>query len=907
MIDEWSDLLRQFPWLTQNPVSLIESEPRAQTLLAGLTPRGWRLEQQVPWMYFEPSNADLRQAGWKLHLSGTPQWYSRIVCAVAPILFDNDVYFKVLASQNIHELMLSPHWPRESAGKLVTIYPKDDEQLKFIADACHEVTSSYEGPRILSDFRYKPTSLVHYRYGSFIGRRELSADGNYKSVMSLPNGSLVEDLRRPYPYLPPSVRDPFRSDMTPPTEQLKDKPLLLNDRFEVTRVLRHANKGGVYVAKDTANKQQQVLIKEARPHVAIDESGRDAVDTLKREARILEAFAEVGTLPRLVDRFEDGQHYFIAEEFLEGADLRGFAKRFFTDNGHILPTSELLPLIRQLVCVISKMHAAGMYLNDLNPNNVFIESSGNVRLIDPELARVETERPTPKGGTFGYSAPEVMRGEEPTTKSDVYSLGATTYFLMLFRDPAYATCDKRSVATRQARSLLRHVCGPNRGLRPLASLVLRCLDQDPDLRPTLDQFLATLETLELRPPTLTPSRSSAAIEKRSSSLSVSIANHAVHLASYAQRDFPWPLTPFARDTHPTNLMNGASGILSVLGYLTLDTWSDGAPEVEKAATWLEERIKSTDFKQVGSGLYHGRAGIAWAFHLAGRATGRESWCDLARELLLGCELPKDYFDVTHGLAGLGIAFLWFWKQSGDTVFLAKASEIGQLLGGALEHGPEGAVWSVRPGSNSPMEGLRYYGFAHGTAGIGYFLDQLYLATKDLGFRSLGDRCFETIANTHEVKHGAAYWPFSRTQAAKWVAWCNGSTGIGTYLIARHRVTGDPTALHLAQLAANAAVLSTWRMPTVQCHGIAGNGEFLLDLWKATGNDTFLHEARQFASIIHHAAIYRDGHWVVPDESGVRVSLDFGSGTMGVAAFLARIVNPELPRIFMSELEYGART
>jgi hypothetical protein len=73
------------------------------------------------------------------------------------------------------------------------------------------------------------------------------------------------------------------------------------------------NKGGVYRAVDTRTGAEAIL-KEARPHVAVGESGQDVRDLLRPKARALEAVAPSGLAPRPLALFEQAGHLFIAEE-----------------------------------------------------------------------------------------------------------------------------------------------------------------------------------------------------------------------------------------------------------------------------------------------------------------------------------------------------------------------------------------------------------------------------------------------------------------------------------------------------------------------------------------------------------------------------------------------------------------
>src|SRR5262249_17728344 len=103
------------------------------------------------------------------------------------------------------------HTPRGHSGKFITIYPESDEEAVRLAGALHEATVGLAGPFILSDRPHVSGSLVHYRYGAFVGQRRLSSDGLYSWVIFDPDGNPVEDVRRGIFQPPAWAECPFLS------------------------------------------------------------------------------------------------------------------------------------------------------------------------------------------------------------------------------------------------------------------------------------------------------------------------------------------------------------------------------------------------------------------------------------------------------------------------------------------------------------------------------------------------------------------------------------------------------------------------------------------------------------------------------------------------------------------------
>src|SRR5262249_23580468 len=150
--------------------------------------------------------------------------------------------------------LVSVNADRRSSGKVITAYPRDDEQFAALAEELHRATERLPGPAILSDRPYRPGSLVHYRYGGFTDRRVLSNDGYLESMLTGPDGVLVKDVRLPRFSPPPWAACPLEAGV-PETAG----PVLLAGRFAVHRAIRHGNKGGVYLAKDETTGDEVVI------------------------------------------------------------------------------------------------------------------------------------------------------------------------------------------------------------------------------------------------------------------------------------------------------------------------------------------------------------------------------------------------------------------------------------------------------------------------------------------------------------------------------------------------------------------------------------------------------------------------------------------------------------------------
>ena len=121
----------------------------------------WKLEN-------EKFYNSLPSYGWKIHISATINNYLTIYEIVKNYCFQNNLVFKAPKTLANISILNSSSIARESFGKFITIYFKDDENFNWHYLQLEALLSEYSGPNIMSDSKRVSTSIVHYRYGSFI-------------------------------------------------------------------------------------------------------------------------------------------------------------------------------------------------------------------------------------------------------------------------------------------------------------------------------------------------------------------------------------------------------------------------------------------------------------------------------------------------------------------------------------------------------------------------------------------------------------------------------------------------------------------------------------------------------------------------------------------------------------------
>jgi eukaryotic-like serine/threonine-protein kinase len=196
------------------------------------------------------------------------------------------------------------------------------------------------------------------------------------------------------------------------------------------RLLERIGAGGmatIYRARDE-RLSRYVAVKVIAERHARDP---DFVRRFRREGQIcgglahpnIVAILDVGVVPR----------DYIVMELVSGIDAGALLKR----DGRPTP-GEAVHLVAQVAGALAYAHDRGVVHQDVSPHNILISSADSTaKLADFGLASdsLDTAR-RDTGGTPGYIAPEVLAGEAPSPRSDLYSLGAVAYRLLAGAPPS---------------------------------------------------------------------------------------------------------------------------------------------------------------------------------------------------------------------------------------------------------------------------------------------------------------------------------------------------------------------------------------------------------------------------------------------------------------------------------------
>ena len=196
------------------------------------------------------------------------------------------------------------------------------------------------------------------------------------------------------------------------------------------RIQEEVGRGGmavVYRAIDTHTKGV-VALKVLPPQLAHDEK---YLHRFLREGKNANRLQH----PNIVRVYETGSadgHYYMAMQFIDGPTLTDYLRQ----SKSILPTNEIIALIRQVAGALDYAHDLGFLHRDIKPSNILLDKKGVALLTDFGVAKVVDDDVTAYTvvgttvGTPAFMSPEQAHGGELDRRSDVYSLGVVAYTML---------------------------------------------------------------------------------------------------------------------------------------------------------------------------------------------------------------------------------------------------------------------------------------------------------------------------------------------------------------------------------------------------------------------------------------------------------------------------------------------
>jgi serine/threonine-protein kinase len=304
-----------------------------------------------------------------------------------------------------------------------------------------------------------------------------------------------------------------------PTPQRLSEGEVVNERYRVVKLLGQGGMGAVYEVERLTDGRRFAL------KTVTGTGGGPALARLAREAEIATKVVHPNVVGLVDIDVAPSGVLFIVMDLVRGPALAAEAARF----GDV---TWARPILRQVAAGLRALHEAGIVHRDLKPANVLLElrdgAAPVAKIADFGIARMSTDlteqvqraqerqpaqpadvdpvgstvaasaTPTDKRaaatgaltdagmvvGTPIYMAPELMFGREPLPSSDMWSFGIMACEVLTGKRPFDASPVEQALAGRMSMppAIDASALAPSQ-----AELLRRCLERDPQRRPTADE------------------------------------------------------------------------------------------------------------------------------------------------------------------------------------------------------------------------------------------------------------------------------------------------------------------------------------------------------------------------------------------------------------------------------------
>ena len=214
----------------------------------------------------------------------------------------------------------------------------------------------------------------------------------------------------------------------------------------IDKLLGRGAMGAVYKARQT-KLDRDVAVKIIRPEMMQDQR---MLMRFEVEARTVGRFNSANVVMVHDVGFELGVHYLVME-FVQGKNLRDHVRLL---AGGRLPAGEALPLLRQAIKGLEEAQRLSIVHRDIKPDNLMLTDRGLLKIADFGIAKRLQEDfsmtlTSELVGTPLYMSPEQCQGEADVDfRSDMYSLGATFYYLLTGEPPIRASSVYELIQTK---------------------------------------------------------------------------------------------------------------------------------------------------------------------------------------------------------------------------------------------------------------------------------------------------------------------------------------------------------------------------------------------------------------------------------------------------------------------------
>lgn len=261
------------------------------------------------------------------------------------------------------------------------------------------------------------------------------------------------------------------------------------DGFRIIRKIGSGARTTIYLAMDEESRQT-VAIKRAILESPEDTRIFEQMETEHKVARLIDhpSIRKCYKVIR-IRRLLRTQEVLLSMEFFDGQSL---------EDQHRLSLGDVLLVFRMVAAGLNAMHEKGFVHCDIKPNNILFSRQGGIKIIDLGQSCRIGEIKKRIQGTPDYIAPEQVRREHISHRTDIFNLGATMYWALTGRNVPTLIPKKNELSASVIEP--GDFKSPNQVYSKipieLSDLVMECVKDKPSDRPSnMSEIIGRLDVL----------------------------------------------------------------------------------------------------------------------------------------------------------------------------------------------------------------------------------------------------------------------------------------------------------------------------------------------------------------------------------------------------------------------------
>jgi hypothetical protein len=357
--------------------------------------KDFKINEDGFWCYNKDfKNIALPSKGFKIHISATIINALEIFKIVNDILSKYDVIYKVISSIKKLSELNSGLYGYSQIGKFITIYVNNISIINILLEELYIKTLGFQSVSIPSDFRYKNSYIVFYRYGDIIqSSKKHTTD---KRIREIP-----KNIKVPIPdyYI----------------KRFQKMP----DEYIIIACLRSRGKSRVFQGINK-NTKTPIIIKEGLMLGEVDLFGYDGVNSIINEKEMMINVSKIENFPKLIDYFYLNTSFCIVTEFIPGKSIL----QLILDKEYEILRKNRKNILISILNILEKLNNENIIIGDFSFDNIILFHN-NIKLIDLEFYYFKNEKKYSNPETYGF-----FYSNYKEEMSNLYSVLSMWYFLM---------------------------------------------------------------------------------------------------------------------------------------------------------------------------------------------------------------------------------------------------------------------------------------------------------------------------------------------------------------------------------------------------------------------------------------------------------------------------------------------